>query len=315
MKKIVSLALVGLLVSSSLSSAFAGGWMMPIYNGGNDFQTVLENITDEDLKELITKNILTISSNNVSEDYEYNNAHFYTKKLTANVMIPEDIKAKAKRVFISFSESEPMMMYDAVSSTVPTTTTDAGNHIEINMNLSDANGEISIERKDFDTYIKNDYGTSFMGTVYLEFEGGIKVPFSNSFWLYLQKDNVEGKKSHLMNLYYQQNQYAGYANIYELLQKVFVKLQKKLDSTAKYISVLEATAKKIDEKLTKIDAVQKAMVEWITTEEHFAPKVKDFWVQMEKFNLLNDIKYQIASEIKTKQSQGIIEELFGSDGL
>jgi hypothetical protein len=32
-----------------------------------------------------------------------------------------------------------------------------------------------------------------------------------------------------------------------------------------------------------------------------------------KFNLLNDLKYNIGNEIQTKQSQGIIDEIFGED--
>lgn len=318
MKKIITSAiLVGALSLSSLSNAFAGGFDPYYYGqwGSSELQFMIDSIKDEKLKELITKNILTITANTVVEDYDYNSKHFFTKKLTANIVIPDEIKAKAKKVYLSFNTSEGPMVYDSIKApeVVPTTTTDEKNHIQINIDLSKTTGELNIDTEDFAKYITNDFGTSFVGMAYVEFEDGVKIPFSNAVYLYLPKNNVEWKKSHLMNLYYQSTQYTGMANTQELLQKVFAKLQKKLGSTAKYIAVLEAAMVKVDEKLKKIEATQNANVESIKTEDDFAGKVASHGLLIEKYNLLNDIKYQLWTEVKTKQSQDVIEEIFGSD--
>lgn len=310
MKRLALLAIVSALTFTGLSANAGGGIAMPIWYD-NPISTYIQSMEDGDIKDALLNNLLTISNNSVVEDWEYNNTHFYTKQLTTSIVIPEDLKSKVTRAYIGFSASEPMM-YDTMSA-IPATPVQGENHLQIDLSLDALSGTVKVNRTDLDAYINNDYGTSFMGTVYVEFGDDITVPLSNTFWLYVQKDNVEGKKAHLTNLYYTQNQYMGYANIYELLQKVFEKIEKKLGSTVKYIAALEGVIKKIDEKLVKIEATQKAMAEGITSEDDFAGKVKDFGTHMQKYNLLNDIKYNVANEIQTKQSEGVIDELFGEE--
>jgi hypothetical protein len=60
-----------------------------------------------------------------------------------------------------------------------------------------------------------------------------------------------------------------------------------------------------------IEVAQKKVTESIQKEEDFTKFIKAYWATVERFNLLNDIKYNIGSEIKTKQSEGLIEEIFG----
>lgn len=277
------------------------------------FTSYYDQIDDENVKNILERNALTLSANYISEDYDYNSRHFFTKKLTANIVLPQEIREIAKSVFVAFKLQDGPVMYDrAMDWTDISETSTSGNIIKINVNLDDLD-TITFKRDDFESLIQNEYGNSFAGALYIELEDGKVVPVSNTAWLYLQKNNTEGKKSHLTNLYYVEYPYNGYANMYELLQKVFPKLQKKYGSTAKYLAALEKAMGKIDEKVEKITAIQNAMVESIHTEEDFAGKVKDFGTYMEKLNLYNDLKYNIGTEIKTKQSEGIIEEIFGDD--
>jgi hypothetical protein len=48
-----------------------------------------------------------------------------------------------------------------------------------------------LERSDIEKYLTNDYGDSFNGYLVLEFAEGVKIPFTNTFYIYLQKDGVE----------------------------------------------------------------------------------------------------------------------------
>jgi hypothetical protein len=41
-----------------------------------------------------------IQNNNISSDYEYNNSHYFTSKITTtNIVIPKEIKDKAEKIY------------------------------------------------------------------------------------------------------------------------------------------------------------------------------------------------------------------------
>jgi hypothetical protein len=286
--------------------------MMYTYDN-SDMSTVLESIQDKDLKDLIAKNALTASQNNISEDWEFNNKNYYTKKLTLSISIPEAIKPKVTSAYISLWVGSSMMMPMADSTVKSDADTSSMTEYKIAINKDSIPKELKLSRSDLDKYVIDQYGASFNGKLILELSDGTKLPYSNMVYLYVSKDNTDGKIAHLSNLYYATNPSNGWANTQELLKKIFEKLQAKFPKANDYIAVLEKVAKKIDARLVSIKSEQGSIASSINSENDFTGYVEKGAKLMDKSTILNDIKYQLASEIKTKQSEGMIDEIFSDD--
>ncbi|NUJ97797.1 hypothetical protein HGA92_03370 [Candidatus Gracilibacteria bacterium] len=317
MKNIQKLFLVG-IVSSLLifQNTFAGGGGIAPTGYTDSLKNIADLVKDSETKKIITDNIVSIISNNIQENSDYNIKNFYTKKLKLNVEIPEALKAKIQKAYIGLGVNQ-QIYYDGMGGgeggsqvATPLDVTEGINHIKIELKTSEIPGEVLLQREIFNKYIANEYGDSFMGTLYLELMDGTTIPFSNSFYIYIQANTNNGKGQHLQNLYYQENSYNGYANIYDLLKAVFEKI-KVGKTTNEYIAVLEKAIDKANEKMKAIESAQKKVTDSIQKEEDFAKFIRAYGATVERFNLLNDIKYNIGSEIKTKQSEGLIEEIFG----
>ena len=312
MKKFLVSTLAILSLVGVTSSASAGGGMMYTYDNA-DLSLVIESIQDKDLKDLIAKHALTASQNNLTEDWDFNNKNYYTKKITLNASIPEAIKSKVSSAYISLWISQPNMMPMMDVKMSDGTNLESSNEYKITLNKDTLEKEVKVTRSDLDKYITDQYGASFNGKLVLELTDGTKLPYSNMFYLYMSKDNVDGKIAHISNLYYVNNPNNGWANTQELLKKVFERLQKKYPKAYDYITVLEKVAKKIDTISATIKSEQTKIAESIRSEEDFPKHLENGTKLMEKMNILNDIRYQISSEIKTRQSEGIIDEIFSED--
>jgi hypothetical protein len=315
MKKFVTTGLVSILTLSSISWAYAWGLMAPNFTyDQSDLNQVVESIKDEAVKDIVSKNLLPASQNNINEDWDFNNKNYYSKKLTLSVSIPDALKEKISSVYISLwvAQNTPMPMYDAKMSTSTDTSTNS-KELKIDLNKDSLPTEVKLTRAELDKFITDQYGASFNGKLVLELTDGTQLPYSNMVYLYMSKDNTDGKIAHLSNLYYSQNPSAGWANTADLLKKAFEKLQAKYPKTYDYISILEKVSKKIDSKIESIKTEQNKLVESIRGEEDFPKLVDPASKLADKSTILNDIKYQVASEIKTKQSEGIIDEIFAED--
>lgn len=315
MKKYIVLGITLLSILAGTSSTYAGGWFFGFTYDQTDVNQVVDSIKDASLKDIVSKNLLQIAQNSINEDYDYNNKTYYTKKLLVTVSIPEELKNKVTSAYISLwavSNIPSPIMYDAKSSTT-TTDTSSNTELKIDINKDSIPTEIKIKRSDLDTYVKDPSGASFNGKLILVLTDGTKLPYSNIISFYIMKDNNDGKIAQLSTLYYTTNPSSGWANTAELLKQAFDKLSAKYPKVLDYTAALEKVSKKIDTKIISLQTEQTKLVSGIYSEEDF-PKLIDPAAKIaDKLNILNDIKYQISSEIKTKQSQWIIDDIFSED--
>jgi hypothetical protein len=142
-------------------------------------------------------------------------------------------------------------MYDSKMAN-PTEISTNSKELKIDFNKDSLPTEVKLTRSQLDSFITDQYGASFNGKLVLELTDGTKLPYSNMVYLYMSKDNTDGKLAHLSNLYYVQNPSAGWANTTDLLKKAFEKLQAKYTKTFDYITVLEKVSKRIDTKIESI---------------------------------------------------------------
>lgn len=111
MKKIATIAFALALLISTLSQTYAEEEMTMPYDYGyiSPLSTIIETVKDKRIKDILSKNILSIMGNTISEDYEYNSAHFYTKKVSLNIVIPDELLTKIKSTYIGFTVQNPMV--------------------------------------------------------------------------------------------------------------------------------------------------------------------------------------------------------------
>jgi hypothetical protein len=171
-----------------MGTSFAGGAMMDMYPSGGtgDIKTILDSIQDKDLKDIISSNIFTIMNNNIAEDYDYNSKHYYSKKFALNITIPEELKSKVTKSYVALIKSPQYGVMDTSTMAKEGVSAPEG-FIKIAL-PTDMGKEIMIQRTDIEKHLTNQYGDSFNGYLVLELEGGIKLPFSNTFYLYIQKN-------------------------------------------------------------------------------------------------------------------------------
>jgi hypothetical protein len=110
MKKIIAGTLVGCALFTS--GAFANETPVPtLYNSS------IELTSEPSVKDIMKQNEIIIRNNKLKSDYEYNNIHYYTTKMTSSdIIIPKDIQEKAKKIYFLVEEGQSRIYYeDAIS--------------------------------------------------------------------------------------------------------------------------------------------------------------------------------------------------------
>ncbi len=296
MKKLQKLFLVGIVSSLLMQNTFAWG-------GEIDYSTSpLNNIADlvknSETKKIISNNIASIINNNIQEEYNYNNYHFYTKKLILDIGIPELLKNKIQKAYIAFStQSNPGEIIIT-------------KNIKKIDNTSEFARTIVLDKEIFDKYLSNDYGDSFLWTFYIVLNDGTVLPFSNSLYLYIPGNIADGKLQIISNIYAQKNSFYSPVPIIDLLQKIFLKFQEGKTGN-EYIAILEKAIEKIDGKIKPIEEERTKIANSIQKEEDFT-KFINFWATIERYNTFNEIRSNIGWEIRAKQNEWLIDEIFSN---
>lgn len=273
------------------------------WGGEIDYSTSpLNNIADlvknSETKKIISNNIASIINNNIQEEYNYNNYHFYTKKLILDIGIPELLKNKIQKAYIAFStQSNPGEIIIT-------------KNIKKIDNTSEFARTIVLDKEIFDKYLSNDYGDSFLWTFYIVLNDGTVLPFSNSLYLYIPGNIADGKLQIISNIYAQKNSFYSPVPIIDLLQKIFLKFQEGKTGN-EYIAILEKAIEKIDGKIKPIEEERTKIANSIQKEEDFT-KFINFWATIERYNTFNEIRSNIGWEIRAKQNEWLIDEIFSN---
>lgn len=320
MKKYIVLWITLMSIIAGTTSTYAGGGFFGSFTyDQTDLNQVVDSIKDTDIKSIVQKNILQATQNTITEDWEYDNKNYYTKKLLLAITIPNDLKSKVSSAYISLWASSNIptpIMYNKKDSDTWSTEVDTTSSTEFKINLDKNNipTEVMLSRNDLEKYIKGNDGASFNGKLVLELTDGTVLPFSSMGYLYIQKDWNDAKIAQLSNLYYTANpNTSGWVNTQDLLKSAFDNLSKKYTKLDDYVTVLTKIINKIDTLSTGLKSQQTALVSKIIKEDDFKPLIDSAQKLADKIALLDDIKYQISSEIKTKQSQNIIDDLFSNN--
>lgn len=287
-----------------------------MYYGESNF--TLENIKSElggrNGESVIEAEFDMISGNTFWDDYEYNNAHYYSKKFQTNVYIPEGLKRYISKAQIQITrEAYSPVMYDmpqAKDATVAQTETTVSKDMTIEVPLDGlSEGSVNYNPQALQA-ISEEYGSSFTAQVELVMQNGKVIPFSHPTYLYIQADNVEGKKAHLSNYYYTLNPSAGYPDLDGMLKNAFAKLRASSADSDAYLASLKKVRAKVETFTQNYTENIEKMVADIDSDADFDAVVKDYGKVYARSNLLWDIGYRIDSEMSNDDAQKLIDELF-----
>ena len=103
-----------LLASSIIASAliavptFADEAKMEIMPISAPISVTAEKIEDT----AVNKYTTIIQNNKITSDYEYNNSHYFTSKLTTkNIVIPKEVKQEAEKIYFLVEQGREYPIY------------------------------------------------------------------------------------------------------------------------------------------------------------------------------------------------------------
>lgn len=290
MKKII----IATLVWSALltSATFADEYTKPmLLNEPMNIDS--ENIT----KSLWEKYDIIIRNNFLESDYEYNNKTYYTSKIKAeNIIIPEEIKEKAKKIYFLVEEwnSRVYDTYDYASSE--------------NMKIEDVKNVYNykiVEYKEWQKeYIlknsdlvkdfwKDEYKTVTI-TLMADISESEKIPLSTSAYNYI---NI---KQDILNQLLVEAKWDDYYYWYfnsDILEKYLTSIWDKTNRT-EYKKILNKMVTKISTAKKQNTQLLKDTLENIKVENDFKSNLDKYEMINESKNLLDNLNMAVKNQIQ-----------------
>ncbi len=315
MKKIV--VSIALLMSMwmSTSVSFAGGEMMmedsynPYYEPQLRLESLLNATKDRTIKKIFEDNFEMIAQNTVYENYEYNSLHFENKQVSYSLFIPQKLQSKVRNITVEIKNSfvdylVPFEDAKIMNNDIP---------VELEINVSEyewetISGNIDISKDMF--WELAEFWNSFTLQAYITLSDRTIVPYSQLGYIYVYGNWIEWIKTSLSNAYYNSQINIWYPDIQRLLQTAFSKLEQESASTEIYLSTLAKIEEKANIMIENYTQIWDTIAENVTNEETFQDNIEMYWKNMMKINTLNDALWQIRTEIETRKSVDIIDELF-----
>lgn len=301
MKKVI----IATIVWSALftSWAFADELAKPVYLSepvtieNSDYTTDLEYKYD-----------IIIRNNYLESDYEYNNKNYYTSKIKAeNIIIPDEIKAKAKKIYFLIEEwnNKIYEAYDSVWSE--------------NMKIEDVKTEYNYKTVEFKEgqkeyvfnnkdlvkdFTKNEYKNVTI-TLMAEISDSEKIALSGSAYNYI--NTKQEVLEQLLSESKWEDYYYGYFN-YDILEKYLVNIWDKTSRT-EYKRILNKALNKISQAKKQNDAIWKNILESIKSEYDFKSNLEKFETYNETKNLLNNLNIAVRNQIQNIKAYDAIDTI------
>lgn len=290
---------------------------MYYYENSLSLDALLEASKSQSVDAILKYNYEKILTNTVFENYEYNMTHYESKSFDYSLFIPEGLSSKIESVELQFEkQTNPEMtpMYDSVASSGLWGSREETQSIPVSATIispefswETLTGSIMLERSDFT--LEGDYN-NFEYQVFLNLKDGSSLPYSPMSYFYISGNTLEGKKNSLTSAYYQSQGDVGYPNIERLLSAQFEKLEVASDGLEDYISNLEKVEVRVQNFVENYNKAGDEIANKVSDEMSFQENIAPYGENMRKINLLNDVLWQIRSEVETRKSTDIIDEIF-----
>ncbi len=237
----------------------------------------IDNISENE--QLILNNDIIIRNNYLEADYEYNNVNYYTSKIKAeNIVVPKEIKEKAKKIYFLVEEgNNPIYYKDMISSEAgyATETVKTEYNYKI-VDFKENSKEYTFKNADLVKDFTKDEFKSITITLMAEFSDNEKLAISNPAYVYISnKEEVLNQllmKKNPDNYYYS---FYNSTNLETYLEKVAEK-----KTRAEYKALLSKADKKIVALSKQNNDGIKTLLTSLKTEWDFAKNLSKY----ERFN-------------------------------
>lgn len=260
--------------------------------------------------ELTKKYDLVLRNNVISQDNEYNNKTYYTKKITTdNLVIPDEIKSKAKRIYFLVEEGNSVVFLNKamLASDVAETTSVNKEYNYKTVEYVDGKTEYTFNTVDLVKDLSKWEYKSVTITLVADFSDTEKLYLSN--WAYV---NIANKASILEQLKNEKDpSWTSYFGYYDnqSLETYLEKLGEKM-SRADYKKVLTSSQAKLKTLITKNESSKDEILNSIKKESDFEWNVEKYTLYTETNNLLNSVSSATLSQLQKLRSYDLIDSVF-----
>ncbi|MDD2907027.1 MAG: hypothetical protein PHH98_00140 [Candidatus Gracilibacteria bacterium] len=301
MKKILLATLAGSVLFTS--GAFADEYQKPMLLSDSAVLTTL-NDTTENLGE---KYDIIIRNNLLEADYEYNNKNYFTSKIKAeNIIIPQEIKDKAKKIYFLIEEGN-----SRIYSQYNYATTDSMKMEEVTteynyktVNYKEGQKEYIFNNSDLVKDFTKDEYKSVTITLIAEISDSEKITLSTSAYNYI------GTKQMVLEQLIMESKgdyYYSYFNS-DILEKYLINIGDK-STRNEYKKLLTKILTKVVQAKKQNDIVGKGILDSIKSESDFKNYLSKFEVFNETKNLLDSLNLAVNNQILNNKAFDTIDAL------
>lgn len=303
MKKIIAFTLASSALLASNTFADANVKIMPI-----SAPVTIQEVSTALIDSLLQKYDVIIRNNTITSDNEYNSTHYYTKKITtSDIVIPDEVKQKATKIYFLVEEGSPMYYAKAVSMEADTAidTVEKEYNYKI-VKFTPGKTEYTFNTADLvKDFSKNEYKNITISLI-AEFSETEKLPLANPTYI-----NIENKESILQTLKSKKDEDQSYFWYYDStsLEAYLEKWAEKI-SRDEYKKLLQKAETKLKSLIGKNSQEKKKILESITKESDFEWKVDAYTLNAETNSLLTNVATATKLQLQKLRSYDLIDSIF-----
>lgn len=309
MKKIILITLVASWLLLTWNT-YAGGWSQDMTTIAEPTLYTTDAVESGDItSELMKKYDLIIRNNNIVSDYEFNNKTYYTKKITTeDLVIPEEVTSKAKRIYFLVEEwNSPIFYNKAMWGVADEAATVNKEYNYKTVDFTPWKKEYTFNTIDLVKDLKDGQYKSVTISLVAEFSDTDKMLLSNTAFV-----NIADKQSILEQLKYAKDptwtSYFGYYDT-ESIGKYLEKLWDKM-TREQFKKTLTKVQTKLKSLITKNEDSKKTLLNSITKEADFNTNLDKYILNTETSNLLTNVNSATLNQLQKLRSYDLIDSVF-----
>ncbi len=258
---------------------------------------------------LLQKYDVIIRNNKITPDNEYNNSTYFTKKIkTSDIVIPDEVKEKASKIYFLVEEGSPIFYAKWLALEADSIAVDP---VEKEYNYKVVT--FTPGKTEY-TFNSSDLVKDFSKDEYKNVTISLVAEFSNNEKLYLANAayvNIGNKENVLENLKSKKDEsqsYFGYYNT-ESLETYLEKLSEKMTRND-YKKVLQNADSKLKSLIWKNTEEKKKLLQSITKESDFEWNVDKYALNNETNSLLSNVASATRQQLQKLRSYDLIDSIF-----
>lgn len=302
MKKIIALTLTSgiLLTGNAYADELIRNTWVSITSTAQELPTKLSETFG-------SKYDVIIRNNKITPDYTYNSKNYFTKKIkTSDLVIPDEVKNQATKIYFLVEEGSPMM-YARLESA-------KADSIAVEPVEQEYNYKVVAFTPGKEEYVFNsaDLVKDFAKDEYKNVTISLVAEFANAEKLYLAQSAYVhmGNKESVLEAYKNESE-KNYFWYYDSssLEVYLEKLGEKMTRND-YKKLLQNSQSRLKTLLNQNNNAKKELLSSITKESDFAQKVDTYTLNTETNNLLSNVTSATQQQLQKIRSYELIDSIF-----